>query len=472
MKRLKELQPDFIGFSVVTAHYQWALNFARKVKAELPNVPIIFGGKHPTLVPEVVIREDCVDFICVGEGEEALVELLESLKKRDSDFQIRNIWYKKNGVVQANPVRPLISNLDELPFADKELFYKHLPSEYKKNTYFFSSRGCPFSCTYCCNDEFKTIYKGLGRYIRQMSVERTINELIDIKRKHKPRLILFEDDLFTANHKWLREFLSQYVEKVGLPFTCSGHTKFLSEEIIQRLKKSGCKMVWFGIQSASEEIRQKVLHRYEKNEEVLKVAGLCHKVGLRFMVDHILNLPYDTDDTIKEAIRLYNQMRPCVINVYPLLYFPKAQITKLSIEYGLIRPEDAEMINQGKTLLYQGGRLRYREKDYYRKYALLLTSIPLLPKPWVKKIEKSDRLINFFSRLPPFLITLVKPILYYRAGYGFLPLGILKIELFFTKQFLSKKIKKAFGLTRTKERPKTEAVKKDTKQYSVIDTAK
>lgn len=467
---MKALQPDLIGFSVVTAHYQWALSFARKVKAELPNIPIIFGGKHPTLVPEVVIREDCVDFVCVGEGEEALAELLESLKNGDSDFNIRNIWYKKNGETHSNPVRPLIENLDALPFSDKELFYRHLPSEYKRNTYFFSSRGCPFSCTYCCNDEFRTIYKGLGRYIRQMSVERTIEELIDIKQRHKPKLILFEDDLFTANRRWIQEFLPRYVEKIGLPFTCSGHAQFLSEEVVQQLKKSGCRMVWFGIQSASEEMRLKVLHRHEKNKDILRVAELCRKAGLRFMVDHILNLPFDTDEAIREAITLYNEMRPCVINVYPLLYFPKAEIVNLSIQYGQLKLEDVEMINQGKTRVYQGGGLRYKEKDQYRKYALLLTCIPLLPKSWVAKIEKSERLINFFGRLPPSLITPVKLIIYYRAGYGFLPLGILKIELFFTKQLLAKRIKEALGL-RSKNKPRIEVGKEESQQY-VIEKAK
>jgi radical SAM superfamily enzyme YgiQ (UPF0313 family) len=466
LQRLEEMKPNLIAFSVVTAHYQWALRFAKKIKVEFPDIPIIFGGAHPTVVPEVVIKEDYIDYVCVGEGEEALLELVESLEKGDGNPEIRNIWFKNDdGVAQSNPLRPLVANLDELPFVDKELFYKQLPSEYKNNTYFFTSRGCPFGCTYCCNAELMQLFRGLGKYIRQMSVKRTINELIDIKRKYKPKTFLFEDDVFTANKEWTKQFLSEYSEKVGIPFTCSGHTRFLSDEIIIRLKEAGCKMLWFGIQSASEKMRKDVLNRFERNDSMIKVADLCHKSGLRFMVDHILNLPYDTDENIKEALRLYNTMRPCVINVYPLLYFPKSPIINSSIEYGQLRPEDVDNINQGKTLLYQGGRLRYRKKDSYRKYALLLTCIPILPKSWVNKIEKSDRLINFFSRLPISLITPIKLILYYRAGYGFLPLGILKIEFSFTKQLLAKKIKKSLGLGRKKEDVSAERVKKEVKQH-------
>ena len=92
LEELTVMKPDLIGFSCVTAHYRWAIDFARAVKRELPGVPIIFGGVHPTLVPEVVIEEGCVDFVCIGEGEGPLLELLQSLERGDSEYPIPNIW--------------------------------------------------------------------------------------------------------------------------------------------------------------------------------------------------------------------------------------------------------------------------------------------------------------------------------------------------------------------------------------------
>lgn len=446
LEKLKGMKPDLVGFSCVTAHYQWALNFARLVKTELPEIPIIFGGVHPTLVPELVIKEDCVDFVCIGEGEEPLLELLQSLERGDGEYHIPNIWHNKDGQVKTNSLRHLIQNLDDLPYADKGLFYDHLPKHYREYSYFFTSRGCPFNCTFCGNEQMKKIFRGLGKYVRQISVPRAIDELIFIKEKYKAKRILFEDDIFTVNREWLRGFIPVYKEKVGLPFTCFGHPKFLSQEIVELLKEGGCELVWFGVQSASQEIRRKVFNRHETNAEIIRAAKLCYKAKLNFMVDHLLNIPYDSEEAIKEAIGLYNKIRPGMINCYHLLYFPKAKIVDIAVEARLLNSEDVDLINQGKSPVYQTGQLLSRERDFYRRYALLLTAVPLMPKRLVAKIQRSDRLVGTFGRLPLFLIPLIKVILNFRVSHGFLPLAILRMEIFFTKRFLTMKIKRLFRL--------------------------
>lgn len=447
LERLKNIRPDLIGFSCVTAHYQWALGFAQKVKRELPEIPIIFGGVHPTLVPELVIKEDCVDFVCIGEGERPLLELLQSLEKGDGEYHIPNIWYKKDGHLITNPLRPLLENLDELPFIDKLLFCNYLPRNYRESVQFSASRGCPFTCNYCGNEQMKKTFHGLGNYVRQMSVSRAIDELFFLK-KCGAKYILFGDDIFTANHKWLKDFVPVYKKKVGLPFTCFGHPKFLSRENIKLLKEGGCRLLWFGIQSASEDIRLKVMNRYETNSEIIRAAKLCHEAGLPFMVDHILNIPYDTEEAIKEAIALYNEIRPEMINCYRLLYFPKAKIIDIAVESGLLKPKDVDLINQGKSVVYQTGELSSPTQDFYRKYALLLTAIPLLPKRVVAVIQRNDRLIDFSGHLPLFLIPLIKVLLNFKIGHGMLPLKILQNEVFFTRSFLSLKTKNLFSFKR------------------------
>ena len=134
LRELKRQNPDLIAFSCVTATYDWAHRFSRIVKKELSK-PIIFGGTHPTLKPEVVMSNDAVDMVCVGEGEEAIVELANSLEAGEKRQDIKNIWFRFNGHIIKNPVRPLKENIDDYEM-DRELFFKKLPSNYRTSAYF------------------------------------------------------------------------------------------------------------------------------------------------------------------------------------------------------------------------------------------------------------------------------------------------------------------------------------------------
>lgn len=446
LEKIAEIKPDIIGFSCTTAHYQWALGYARAIKKRFPNIYIIMGGEHPTVVPELVIKEKSIDFLCVGEGEVAFSELLEMLEKNNHSYKINNIWAKdKEGNVIQNPLRPLIQDLDSIPFPDKGLFVGHLPSNFFTEPYFFTSRGCPYICSYCGVERMKKIYKGLGIFVRRNSPKRAIAELEVLKNKYGAKYILVEDDVFAMNEKWMSEFVPLYKKKIGLPFAAFGHTQLLTPKMVKLMKQAGVDFLWFGLQSASEKIRREVHQRYEKNEEVIRAFDLCRKAGIKTMVDHILNVPHETVESMYEAFSLYNRIRPNIINCYNLLYFPKSKINETALEAGLINDKDIEKINVGKYEIYQTGDYGTKKKDFYTNYALLITSIPVLP-PWlVAQIAKSERAVAFFSRLPLLFIPIIKIIVNFRSGRGFLPLGILKMEIFFTKQFFQTRLKKYFA---------------------------
>jgi anaerobic magnesium-protoporphyrin IX monomethyl ester cyclase len=448
LKKIGKIKPDLIGFSCVTANYQWALNFSKKIKNNYRHIPIIFGGVHPTLVPELTIKEKSVDMVCIGEGEEALLELADNFDKNKINIRIKNIWFKKDKKIIRNSLRVLVENLDKYPAPDKGLFYEQLPNSYRLNTSYLSSRGCPFNCTFCGNQQKREIYKGLGTYIRQKNVENVVEELVDFKNKFGTKHILFGDDIFAINKNWLKKFTKLFRKKVGLTFSCFVHPQILDLEQAKLLKKAGCTYVWFGIQSGSEEIRKKILNRFEKNEDIARAAKICHQVGLNFMVDHIFDIPFESDKEILEAIKLYNQIRPSMINCYNLLYFPCARIIDYGLKSGNLTKNDVEKINQGKEIVYQTGALiktGSQSRDFYRRYALLLVSIPLLPNWLVKIIYQNQKAINFFGQLPLFLIPLAKITLDLKTGFGFIPLAVIKTEIFFTYQFFLQKFKNIFS---------------------------
>jgi len=273
-------ESDLIAFSVVTPTYQWALKLARGIKKTI-NTPIIFGGVHPTLLPERVIQNQSVDMVCIGEGEYPLLELVNSIEKKILNYNIDNIWFKNENVVKKNPIRPLIDNLDSLPFLDKDLFYEKSPP-FKEIYFITSSRGCPYSCTFCCNHILRKISCKNGKWVRRRSVNNIIKELKLAKQRYNIPLVFFLDDVFTMDEKWLNEFAKNYKQEVNLPFKCITHPQSISPQVINYLKHAGCIDILLGLQSANQEIRRKVLNRRETNEQISRACELIRQAEIDF----------------------------------------------------------------------------------------------------------------------------------------------------------------------------------------------
>ncbi|KPK42874.1 MAG: hypothetical protein AMJ78_01005, partial [Omnitrophica WOR_2 bacterium SM23_29] len=191
----RQFKPDLFCFSILTNLFPWCKETMRFLKSHFPDVPIIAGGLHPTMFPDVVIDVPEIDMICIGEGEDALLELCDSMEDGSRRKDIMNIWFKEDGKVIKNPLRPLRQNLDELPFPDKDLFYRY--GCFRGRIYVMTGRGCPYSCSYCFNHSYRQLYKDAGKYVRQRSVDNCIEELIYYKSKYKIDEIFFYDDTFT-----------------------------------------------------------------------------------------------------------------------------------------------------------------------------------------------------------------------------------------------------------------------------------
>jgi radical SAM superfamily enzyme YgiQ (UPF0313 family) len=169
----REWQPGVVGYSVYTGSQAYYRDLNLRIKADgVRSAVSVFGGPHPTYFPEFV-EEPGVDAICIGEGEGAILDLVEALEAGRPLSGIEDWWFKGNGRVERNPVRPLVNNLDLLPFPDRELlFEKDAFTRQSGIKHFITSRGCPYDCTYCFNHALANIYRGKGKRLRQMSVDR------------------------------------------------------------------------------------------------------------------------------------------------------------------------------------------------------------------------------------------------------------------------------------------------------------
>jgi radical SAM superfamily enzyme YgiQ (UPF0313 family) len=394
LKKIEETKPDLMAVGVITDNYQWALNLARSAKERL-SVPIVFGGAHCTAVPEEVISHDCVDFVIVGEAEYALLELVEALEKGEDYSRIKNLVFEKDGRVVANEVRNLVEDLDELPLPDKDLFYDVIP--YARRTYsLMTSRGCPYSCTYCFNNVYRRIYKNKGRYLRRRSVDNVIEELKVMKERYGCRFVAIHDDVFMTDDAWIAEFCEKYKSAIGVPFRCIGHVNYMNESNIRMLKDAGCEIIQIGVQTTCEHTRRNVIHRYETNEVIARASRIVKEAKIRLELDHILGFPYEGEKEHVEAARFYNEIRPDIINCYWLACLPKTDIIKHMIDDGRLSEEDVEGIEKGldKSFVLGGS---VRDVRNLRKFSSLFSLIPVLPRRVIDTVirRRLYRLTNF-----------------------------------------------------------------------------
>lgn len=337
-----------VCFSVFSDRYGWACDIAREIKKENNDIKIIFGGMHISSVPEYVIKEPFIDYICIGEGEEALVELVSCLEQQRDDTRIKNIWVRRDDEIIKNELRPLIANLDDLPFPDKKIFRR----EYKyfvENAYtIMTSRGCPNYCTYCYNSYFRELYRGKGAYLRRRSVGNVIEELLYAKKSYNINRIVFFDDIFISDLRWFKEFAEEYKKKIDLPYFCFVHPSYINEESVHLLECSGCSVVTMGIETIDEHIRKRVLSRTEENSQIKLAIDLLRKTKIFIYTNVIFGLPFQDESVMIEEIKFFNQYRVDIAASNWLRYYPKTKIIEIAKNYSLLSEKDLKDIESSR----------------------------------------------------------------------------------------------------------------------------
>lgn len=354
-EKIAELQPKMVGLSIYSPYVPIAKRLTTMVK-ENSSALVMWGGIHPTLSPESCLEQ--TDIVCIGEGEGALQDLAVSLRD-GHDFQTtKNLWVKQNGHVLKNPLRPLIQNLDAVPFpayARDAFYFIGSDKITRKDAAIVDpilatmpARGCPFSCTFCVNSLLRPLYRGLGPYNRRRSAANVIAEMKTILAipGNKKEQVEFHDENFGTDESWLDEFEALYPKEIGLPFKVQYNPKLIKPELIARLKRCGLHRIKFGIESGSDYIRNQIFKRPGKNIEILKLAHQITQYDVKIRYDLIIDNPYDTEQTLKETIDLLLKLpKPLRFNLYSLQYFPDYPLTRKAVQDGHITPQEANLEN-------------------------------------------------------------------------------------------------------------------------------
>ena len=321
---------DLIGFSTRTTAFDYVKDLLKWTKEERPNLFTFMGGYHPILVPDECIKVDNLDAVCVGEGEYPILELMNRMRDGKEYYDIQSFYFKKGKEIIKNQVRPLIENLDELPFPDINLFdYKNLDTTKVNTALIMLSRGCIYACTYCGNSQFRNIYPNKAKYARFRSPEKSI-ELIKNVLKQYPNIkyIFFRDAIFNMFPEWFDKFIDLYTKEIHLPFTCNLRFDIVTEDTVRRMKEAGCYTIDIGLESGNKEIRHKYLHRYTTDEQMINCSKWFKKYKITVLTYNIIGLPYEDIHKALETIKLNarlqsDQIIPNVFYPYPMTILKK-----------------------------------------------------------------------------------------------------------------------------------------------------
>lgn len=370
LSKVIKFKPDLVGFTATSGMFKPAIEFASLIKTKI-SVPIIFGGPHATVVPENVIKEQAVDIICINEGEEASRELLHRMANGEDYLNIQNLWVKQNSTIYKNPVRPLISDLDTLPFPHYDLFDMETYLSVRNGAIdMITGRGCPYQCTYCINHEIQQIQCQKGKeFIRKNSVDYVIQHIASVINKYHVRFIAFEDDLFTMHKEWVIEFSKHYKKYFShIPFSCNNRVETGNERFFKYLKEAGCVNVHMGIESGDENIRKVLLKRNMSDKKIFSAFESAKHVGLKTTSYNILGLPFETEKQIKKTITLNRKLKPDHIGVSIFCPYPGTHLYKLCVKDDLIDPDfEVPYQHRSKVILKYGPKLKKKIK-FYKKY--------------------------------------------------------------------------------------------------------
>ncbi len=414
LKQLEKLcrDSDMIGVGAFIINYERTKQILKHLKKL--KTTIILGGIHPTLNPEDCIK-DC-NIVCIGECEEAIVELADAIENNKDYKNIKNIWIRKKGKIIKNPIRWLLDDLDSLPFPDFDIDTHYIldkgniipfkEEHFEKEIMFLSGRGCPYGCSYCSNGKLNELFKGhRTKIVRNYSVDYSIKFLNSIINKFKSINYLdLRDDTFTVRSvKEIKEFCKRYKKEVGIRFRATVDAKSITEEKIKSLVDAGCVHITLGIEG-SERVNTEVYNRNITYKDVLRTAKILNKYTDKFSINYDLMCCnyYDTEKDLLEVISLVRKM-PKPYRLFPnaLILFPNSQLYNQAVNDGYVK----SIKDSGMDLNYheRGENIQRVNKNIYLNSIVIMFrginiekiygSIPV----WLLNILTRKGMISFFN---------------------------------------------------------------------------
>lgn len=354
-KRVLEYGPDMVGFYTATPYINSVKLLATQIRSLCKDILLIAGGPHFTGDAVSELRNSDLDIVAVGEGEQTCLEIVEALEEStketllNNNCSIKGIAYKRNKEVYINPARDLIEDIDSIPRPARHLLpplntyrvsavqYKRLPS-----TGVLTARGCPFNCTFC-------VCSVSRQKVRSHSIKYVMAEVDELIYQYGIRDIAFIDDVFTIDRErtsGLCEELAKRKERIV--WSANVRVGLITKKMLKVMKDSGCWMVLVGIESANQEILDRIKKQI-KPQQAMELSSWCREIGLMFHPNFIIGHPGETVDTIDETInfarKLYSHF-PLFTIMTP---YPGTELWNNALQYGTLNKENFSDFSLGSN---------------------------------------------------------------------------------------------------------------------------
>lgn len=371
---IKDFKPEIVGITTTTPTIYNAFYLANEVKKINPELKIIMGGPHVAALPEESIKNEVVDIICTGEGEQVMLELIKVIKNKRPFSEVTGIYYEEGNKVHSTGQQEFVKNLDELPFPARELLDTdaYRISATRKRTIgkadiIVTSRGCPYRCNFCSKAVF-------GQTVRYRSPENVVAEVEEAIKKYGVKEIQFVDDTLTVNPNHVMT-ICELILKKKLKFIWGCHSRVnnVTNEMFALMRKAGCRELAFGVESGNQQVLNAIGKKITL-EEVERAVKMCQKHGMLALCGFIIGHIQDTKKTIEETINFACKINPDFANFSILTPLPGSEVFEIAIERGLIdnTKYDKFIPLSGEKPMAMGElapeQLIYYQKLAYRKF--------------------------------------------------------------------------------------------------------
>ena len=329
---IKNTAPGIVGFSCMTCSYLPALHFASLVKKADPDIITVFGGPHPTFQAAEALAHHAVDIVVRGEGEHTFYELVMALQNKKSLSTIKGISYKVNGNIIETPTRPLIKDLDALPFPARDIMEIEKYHESVRGN-LITSRGCPWNCLYCSTSQFN------GHTFRARRPHSIVDEMQILIQEYKCKKLGIVDDLFTFDRARVFKICNTLLERgLKAEWSCSVRADTIDRELLKKMYGAGCRTLFIGIETVNDTVMNRI-RKGLKIENVKKALMLAKDVGFNIKASFILGLPFQKPDEGEGILKFAQEvgLHPPsdLITVNMLCAFPGTDLYDNPGKYGI-----------------------------------------------------------------------------------------------------------------------------------------
>jgi radical SAM superfamily enzyme YgiQ (UPF0313 family) len=347
-EQVERFRPDLIAVSSTEDMWELGLHILTEIKdyRTRNKVPVIAGGVFPTFAPELALASPLVDMVCVGEGENALIDLCDRIQRGVGWDDVTNLWIKQpNGSIKRNPLLKPV-DVNDLPMIDVSIFedarlYRPMAGKVYRMLPIETVRGCPYTCRYCNSPTQVSLYRGEtnSKFLRKRRMDLVHRELKYFKENHNLEYAYFWADTFLAlTNKEFDEFCEMYSD-IRLPFWMQTRPETITHDNIRRLAEVGLHRISFGLEHGNEDFRARVLDRRWKNADIVETLKIPHQYGVQFSVNNITGFPTETRELAMDTVELNRLIAADNANLYSFTPFHGTPLRKMCEDLGLIAPD-------------------------------------------------------------------------------------------------------------------------------------